>query len=115
MDIDLDKPLVLDKGYFQNSGPTAWDQKPNVQLRFEHVGLDFIYIDCSVGDFIQKLKNRLDSMIRYHGSLDINDTQFLAERLYLGEGIMLNLGGVDDLVYLGSHRTHRNFVDKFSL
>lgn len=115
MDIDLNQPLVLNKGYFQNSGPTSWGRKPNVQLRYEHIGLDFLDTECNVGDFIQKLKNRLDSMINYHGSLDVNDTQFLAERLYLGEGIMLNLNGVDGLVYLGSHRTHRNFVDKFSL
>lgn len=115
MEINLDEFVVLNKGYYKNNGPTSWDNPNTVQLRWEGIGLDFINYECSVGLFIRKIKNRLDAMIMNHGSLDINDTQFLAERLYLGEGIMLNLNGIDNLVYLGSHRTHRNFIDKFSL
>lgn len=112
--------VKFDKGYFPDSGRKLWQGDDLVQLRFENHGVSFVnYMSCgevcSVNLFIKRIKNILDGMIRYHKSLDVNDTQFLAERLYLGEGNMLNLAGRDGLVYLGSHRTHRNFVDKFCL
>lgn len=103
--------LVFDKGYSPCRSYHDWGGK--VHLRFHKTGLDFIDPNCDEETFIRRIKGRLDGMISYHRSLDINDTQFLAERLYLGEAIMLNLGHIDDLVYLGSYRRYSNFVDKF--
>lgn len=105
--------MLFDKGYYPDTSGRY--EGTYVQLRYEGIGLDFIPFDGSVSDIKTRLESRLNGMVAYYGSLDSNDIKFLAERLYLGEGIMLNLNGRDGLVYLGSHRTHRNFIDKFSL
>lgn len=105
--------MLFDKGYYPDTSGRY--EGTHVQLRYDGIGLDFIPFDGNESGIKVRLENRLNGMVAYYGSLDSNDTKFLAERLYLGEGIMLNLNGRDGLVYLGSHRTHRDFIDKFSL
>lgn len=100
--------VKFDNGYYPNSSGI-------VELRWQGIGLDFLEFKGSVDDIVGILENRLESMVDYYGSMDTNDFKFLAKRLYLGEGIMLNLLNQDVLVYLGRHGTHKNFIDKFGL